>query len=119
MHQKLKDRQDIDWEVLDYIPESKQIKFIVIGDDRAVPFDSKTFDGKQITSTIHLWVEKRGMLDCKRIIGLVEEELADDLEYEGMEFEYHETLLVEVKREDLELVHGTIQLIYRTIEREV
>ncbi len=113
MKKKMDENQEINWPVYDYVPENKAVKYIIIGDVRAVPFNTKTSTGKQITTAVEVWAENRGMLDIKKLAFLIEEELADDLETDDYVFCYHETQLIDVKRETMELVHVTLQLVYR------
>ena len=120
MKKRIDENEEITWPVYDYVPENKAVKYIILGDVKARPFNTKTSEGKQITATVDLWAENRGMLDIKKVAFLIERELASDLESGEYDFEYHETELEEVKRETPELVHGRIQLVYRVeIEEEV
>ncbi len=95
--------------IYDYIPEGKNLPYIVIGDDSARPYNTKLEKGKEITTTIYVWAESRGMLDTKKLLGLIEEKLAKDLG----EFLFYEIDTIEARRESVEFVQGTIIIKYR------
>ncbi|MEB1809028.1 MAG: DUF3168 domain-containing protein [Bacillaceae bacterium] len=112
IHDLLKGNKDIKWGIYDYVPEVKRMPFIIIGEDFASPWNTKTWIGKQITTTINFWSDQRSMLEMKKMIGLVEDTLSIDFEIGGFEYEHHETGDIEVKRETEELIRGTIKLTY-------
>lgn len=95
--------------IYDYIPEGSKFPYIIIGEDRADSYNTKTEKGKEITTTIYVWAESRGMLDVKKLLGLIEEKLAKDLDI----FEFHEIETIEASRESVEYVQGTIIIKYR------
>lgn len=57
--------------VYDSVPAGTGFPYVAIGDDTAVPFDSDTFDGMEMTLTIHSWARGLGRKEVKTIMGNV------------------------------------------------
>ena len=93
----------------DYIPEGVKMPFIVIGDDSAVEYKTKTFMGYEITSTIYVWGEEKSMIRVKNLLAKMSTVLCVDLD----EFEFHSMPEMAAKRESVEYVKGTLQVKYR------
>ena len=56
--------------VYDHVPQDTDAPFVVIGDDTAIDFDTKSNNGWEITLTIHCWdFEKAGRKSIKNIMG--------------------------------------------------
>lgn len=116
VYELLSTNAEIDCKIYDYVPEDKPLPYIVIGDDKAIPWNTKTSKGKEITTTIHVWSDTRGNLQVKKLLGLIEKTLDKNFEKDGYNFEHHETGTIDVTRESVELTHGSIELTYRVME---
>jgi hypothetical protein len=46
--------------VYDFTPQDSEFPYAVIGADTTIPLDTKTTDGHEFTSTIHLWTKGAG-----------------------------------------------------------
>lgn len=58
--------------VFDHVPASAAFPYVVVGEARGLPFDSKTEDGFDQTVTLHSWSRYRGLKETKTIMaGLV------------------------------------------------
>ena len=57
--------------VLDHVPENTAYPYVVIGESRGRPFDTKTEQGMEQTLTIHSWSRYRGMKELKEIMAAV------------------------------------------------
>jgi hypothetical protein len=58
--------------VYDYVPDTAQPPYVVIGDDTAVDWSTMTTDGWDATLTIHCWdFEKAGRKSVKSILSAV------------------------------------------------
>lgn len=114
IYELLKANTDINREVYDFIPEDDKMPFITIGEDRAVEWNTKTWKGKEITTTIHIWSDHRSILETKKLLGLIEETLAVDFEKGPFTYEFHRVGQLQVIRETVDLVHGVIELTYRS-----
>jgi N-acetyl-beta-hexosaminidase len=57
--------------VFDSVEQGKKFPYIVIGEDTAVDFSSKTNPGEDYTCTIHVWSDKNGNKETKEIQSLV------------------------------------------------
>ena len=54
--------------VYDDVPEGATYPYVVIGEQTAVNFGSKTLDGLEYTLTIHVWSQYRGRKEAKEIM---------------------------------------------------
>ena len=100
--------------IYDYIPEETGMPYVVIGDDRAAAFNTKTGKGYETTSQITVWAKARGMSLVKDLLGTLCELLAKNL---GI-FEFHEVSLVSAERVEAEYVKGSMEVKYRVYEEE-
>jgi hypothetical protein len=41
--------------IYDHVPQGQEAPYVVIGDDTAIDFDTKTHNGWEVTLTIHCW----------------------------------------------------------------
>jgi hypothetical protein len=58
--------------IYDHVPQNATLPFVVIGDDTAVEGDTKTFNGWDMTITIHCWKSlSAGRKDIKAIMGAI------------------------------------------------
>ncbi len=80
--------------------------YVVIGDDKAEKWNTKTSEGWKVTSTIHVWGEERSMRTVKQVLEIVETLLSVDLG----EFKFKGVSLISTVRFDVDFVHGTIEV---------
>lgn len=103
--------------VYDFVPEGKDLPFVVIGDDTAEEFNTKTFTGREITTDVVVWSSDRGCLLAKELLGYVEASLATDLSSGGYNYDFHKLGSLRVEKLNTEqnevLVRGQISLVYR------
>lgn len=58
--------------VYDFVPESAQPPYVVIGDDTATDWDTKSKHGWEFTVTVHCWdFERAGRKSVKAILGAI------------------------------------------------
>jgi len=98
--------------IYDYIPESAPMPFVVIGDDKAEKWQTKTSNGWKTDSTIHVWGAETSMLNVKSLLESIETALSVDLG----EFKFDGISLISTVRYDVEFVHGTIVVNYKVEE---
>jgi len=98
--------------IYDYIPEKAKMPFVVIGDDSAVTFKTKTFMGYETTSVIYVWGQERSMAKVKNLL----ETLSNLLSVDIGDYEFHAVSAISAKRESVEYVKGTIEVKYRLTE---
>ena len=53
--------------VYDHTPQNSVAPYIVIGETRGLPFDTKDTDGMDQSLMIHVWSEYRGLKETKQI----------------------------------------------------
>lgn len=59
-------------QVFDFVPEDAQPPYVLIGDDTAIDWGSKSADGWETTLTIHAWdFEKAGRKSVKAILSAI------------------------------------------------
>lgn len=54
--------------VYDFVPEDTKFPYIAIGEDTALPWNSKTADGQEVTHTLHLFSQAPGSQEIKDLI---------------------------------------------------
>lgn len=59
--------------VYDDVPEDVVYPYVIIGEETALNFGSKTLDGVEHTLTIHVWSQYRGRREIKQIMQSVYE----------------------------------------------
>lgn len=55
-------------DVFDFVPDKTVFPYITVGDDTAVDWGAKDFDGMDYTINIHTWSRARGRKECKDIM---------------------------------------------------
>lgn len=58
-----------DKKVYDVVPQNSAFPYISIGDETGIDWSSKTFNGMEVTMTLHVWTKGRGKRDNKALIG--------------------------------------------------
>lgn len=51
--------------VYDFVPQGSAFPYVVLGEDTAIPWDTKTADGQEFTCTLHVWAKGAGRKDLK------------------------------------------------------
>lgn len=64
-------REDISCPVHDEPDEGLAMPYVTVGNDTAVDWSDKLEPGQEVTATLHVWSEYRGMKEVKEIIGEV------------------------------------------------
>lgn len=54
--------------IYDFVPQSSSFPYVVIGADTAIPADTKSNDGQEFTSTIHVWGKGAGRKSVKTLM---------------------------------------------------
>lgn len=57
--------------VYDDVPEEATFPYVVIGDDQGTAWYTKTFGGREVATTIHVWSQYRGEKEAKEIMDKV------------------------------------------------
>jgi hypothetical protein len=57
--------------VFDHVPQGSAFPYLVIGESRAAPFDTKTEAGLEQRLTLHAWSRYRGLKQIKEIMAAV------------------------------------------------
>ncbi len=76
--------------IYDYVPQNVTAPYITIGDTTVLEWDTKTTVGEELTTTIHVWSEYEGRMECKQIQGEIVRILHNNL----LTITGHRTVLV-------------------------
>jgi len=85
--------------IFDHVPQTSDYPYLVIGEMTLAEFDSKNSDGAELTVTLHVWSQYRGLKECERIMAAVVDALdSQALSIAGhalvlCRFEFSETML--------------------------
>ncbi len=95
--------------------KEQKTPYIVIGDDKAIPWNTKMEKGWEFTTTINVWGGERSMKDVKTELGNIESALAKDIG----DYEFYGVSSIEAKRVAVDLVQGIIIFKYRMEVQDV
>jgi hypothetical protein len=62
---------NIGYNVFDHTPDNEAYPYVVIGDDNAQSFDTKTFNGFEVSVVIHTWSQYLGRKQIKEMQGAI------------------------------------------------
>jgi hypothetical protein len=99
--------------VYDAVPEGAAFPYITLGEDTSIPDDTKTYDGEEITHTLHVWSTYNGKKEVKEIMSLALESLTNEPLSLGSGFycDFSRLDLLQVLETDgTPLKHGVIRL---------
>lgn len=106
--------------VFDDVPESTPYPYLTIGEATATNWDTKTFNGEEITITFHVWSNYKGKKECYEILDSVINSLSTPLIVSGFHFEASENEYIQVFLDDLgyksdskQLYHGVIRVRFK------
>ncbi|MCP8970570.1 DUF3168 domain-containing protein [Ectobacillus ponti] len=103
--------------VYDLIPENASFPYVRVGDDRAVPWETKSFDGHQVTSTIHIWSAYKGKKEVKNIISLVDNAIRAGLTLDaGYTMDFWRLSSANILEDD-RYQHGVLTYTFRIVQR--
>jgi hypothetical protein len=63
--------------VYDDTPMDATFPYALIGHVTSIPYDSKTFDGEEVTATMHAWSDKEGFKQVNSILDYMLQALTD------------------------------------------
>ena len=61
--------------VYDYVPQDEAPPFVVIGEDTALPADTKTYNGVEHSLQVHIYSDKRGLSEVKGYMATIYDDL--------------------------------------------
>jgi Protein of unknown function (DUF3168) len=104
--------------VYDSVPEGATFPYCTVGEDTVVPNDSKTYEGEEITHTLHVWSTYNGKKEVKEIMSSVLDSLTrEPLIVSGFFVEFSRLDLMQVFETDgTPLKHGVIRMRFRIIQ---
>lgn len=97
--------------VYDEVPAQTQFPYIVLGETTALPFDSHTREGLELTHTLHIWSRYRGYLELYNIFARLHQSLHNaTLELDGSGFVACRIEFTDVLRDPDGTRHGVMRL---------
>lgn len=112
---RLKNDTSVKVPVYDSVSEGAGFPYITLGEDTVIPNDSKTYDGEEITHTLHVWSTYNGKKEVKEIMSSVLDSLTrEPLIVNGFFVEFSRLDLMQVFETDgTPLKHGVIRMRFR------
>jgi hypothetical protein len=101
--------------VYDAVPDTTVFPYITLGEDTVIPYDSKTFDGEEITHTLHVWSQYKGKKEVKEIMSLIiEAVIKSPLSLDGGFFvEFTRVDFMQVFDDPSDIKHGVIRFRFK------
>lgn len=103
--------------VYDEVPEDATVPYVTLGEDTAIPWDTKDMDGQEVTTTLHCWSQYPGKKEAKEILSLMVEALTQSpLQLESgfsMSFDRLESMQV-ISDPDGVTKHGVLRMRFNT-----
>jgi hypothetical protein len=93
--------------------ETAALPYIVLGDDTVSDFSTKTFDGEDITHTLHIWSAYKGKKEVKQLLDLVLQSVTSSpLTLTGFTLEDARRDFMEIYQDE-EYFHGVLRLRFK------
>jgi hypothetical protein len=101
--------------VHDDAPMDAVFPYVLIGHVTSIPYDAKTFDGEEVTATMHAWSDKEGFKQVKNILNLMLQALTNTpLSIAGFNVSFSRLETIETFDEaDGDLKHGVLILRFK------
>jgi hypothetical protein len=98
--------------VLDKVDSGQAFPYVRIGEDTSQPWGSATFDGEEVTSTLHVFSDYNGKKEAKEIISLILQALEEPLTLDsGFLLEFSNVEFMQVFDEDEgKIQHGVVRV---------
>ncbi len=94
------------------VPENVTYPYVLIGEASASSFVTKTFSGKMISTSIHVFDGTRGNIIVKEILCKIEQLLGTAFSDEEYYYEYFETERISTSYDE-SLPNGTIKINFK------
>lgn len=99
------------YKVYDHRPENKAFPYIVIGEDSLASSHTKTKEHYTVISTVHVFSNKTGGIELKRIMDAIVNNVKRGMAITGWAITHNEVLLFDYFEDSLpDVLHGVIQL---------
>lgn len=104
--------------VHDEVAEDKKLPYLTLGEDTVSDYSTKTFDGEDITHTLHVWSGYKGKKEAKEILNLaLQVILSSPLTLpSGFQLEDAKREMLEVFK-DGDVYHGVMRLRFKITQK--
>lgn len=103
--------------VYDHVPDGAAMPYVTLGEDTAVDWSTKPAPGMEVTHTLHVWSDYRGMAEAKQIIDQVVQALtASPLVVEGFAVVVGRMDMIDTLRDPEGYRHGVIRFRFKIME---
>lgn len=103
--------------VYDEVPDGAAMPYVVLGEDTETDWSTKPVPGAEITCTLHIWSDYRGMAEAKQIINQIEQALSQSpLAVEGFNVVLSRRDMAETLRDPEGYRHGVVRFRFKVME---
>jgi len=103
--------------VYDNVPDGAKMPYVTLGEDTAVDWSTKLENGQEVTHTLHIWSEYKGMMEAKQIIDQVIQAITSTpLVVEGFFVVSARVDVVETMRDPEGYRHGIVRFRFKIQE---
>ena len=103
--------------VYDNVPDGAKMPYVTLGEDTAVDWSTKLEAGQEITHTLHVWSEYKGMMETKQLIDSIIQALTETpLTVEGFFVVTVRLDMVETMRDPEGYRHGVVRFRFKIQE---
>jgi len=103
--------------VYDNVPDGAKMPYVTLGEDTAVDWSTKLENGQEVTHTLHIWSEYKGMMEAKQIIDqIIQAITSTPLVVEGFFVVSARVDVVETMRDPEGYRHGIVRFRFKIQE---
>lgn len=103
--------------IYDNVPDGAKMPYVTLGEDTAVDWSTKLENGQEVTHTLHIWSEYKGMMEAKQIIDqIIQAITSTPLVVEGFFVVSARVDVVETMRDPEGYRHGIVRFRFKIQE---
>ena len=103
--------------VYDQVPDGAAMPYVTLGEDTAVDWSTKPAPGMEVTHTLHVWSDYRGMAEAKGIMDEIIQALTvNPLTVEGFAVVSGQLDMAEAMRDPDGYRHGILRFRFKILE---
>ncbi|WP_434642760.1 DUF3168 domain-containing protein [Thermoanaerobacterium thermosaccharolyticum] len=104
--------------VYDNVPDGAKMPYVTLGEDTAVDWSTKLENGQEVTHTLHIWSEYKGMMEAKQIIDqIIQAITSTPLVVEGFFVVSARVDIIEAMRDPEGYRHGVVRFRFKIQEQ--
>jgi len=110
-------KASLTYPVYDNVPDGAVMPYVTLGEDTAVDWSTKLENGQEVTHTLHIWSEYKGMMEAKQIIDqIIQAITSTPLVVEGFFVVSARVDVVETMRDPEGYRHGIVRFRFKIQE---